>query len=173
MTKIPLKGKFTILPLMHRNDHFTPRGRLIDECILFVWLYWVGNFAYTKPLWHHILHGVGILIWRKYCTGGSATFTVTDGSATITVIGGFATLTVTGSSTALLLLAAMLQYWCAGWVGPFYPHMVWWLVRVVCWLDWGCIFVLYWYCNGLRPTLYYYWIRLRPRLLLHILLTER
>ncbi|MBA0857281.1 hypothetical protein Goshw_010025 [Gossypium schwendimanii] len=45
---------------------------------------------------HDILHGVGILLWRKYCTGGSATITVT---------GGLITYTITGSFAAMLLMA--------------------------------------------------------------------
>ncbi|MBA0855182.1 hypothetical protein Goshw_010259 [Gossypium schwendimanii] len=49
---------------------------------------------------HDILYGVGILLWRKYCTGGSATITVTGGLAAYTVIGNFA---------VILLLAALLR----------------------------------------------------------------
>ncbi|KHG09274.1 hypothetical protein F383_09569 [Gossypium arboreum] len=59
---------------------------------------------------HDILHGVGILIWRKYCT---------DDYVTLTVTGGFATFTISGSYAALLLLAALLRFWCASWVGRF------------------------------------------------------
>ena len=39
VTKIPLNGKIIVLPLIDGNDHFTPRGRLTDECMLFVRLY--------------------------------------------------------------------------------------------------------------------------------------
>lgn len=53
----------------------------------------------------------------------TVTFTVTGGYATITDTGGFVTFTVFGSYVALLLLATLLRYRCAGWVGRFIsPH---------------------------------------------------
>ena len=59
--------------------------------------------------------------------------------------GGFTTNTVTGSSAAILLLAALLRYWCVGWVGQFYPYMVCCWYGVVCWLDWDGLH----YCTAL------------------------
>ncbi|MFQ6629059.1 hypothetical protein Gotur_007065 [Gossypium turneri] len=59
--------------------------------------------SYRVRTIYGILPGVGILLWRKYCTGGSATITVT---------GGLATYTITGSFAAILLLAALLRYCC-------------------------------------------------------------
>ncbi|MBA0788065.1 hypothetical protein Gotri_006849 [Gossypium trilobum] len=47
--------------------------------------------------------------------------------------------TDTGNFVALLLLAALLRYWCVVWVGRFDPHMMCWWYGVVCWLDWDML----------------------------------
>ncbi|KHG07997.1 Uncharacterized protein F383_06605 [Gossypium arboreum] len=65
---------------------------------------------------HDILHGIWNFDMEEVLYGDHVTFTAT---------GGFATFTVSGSYAALLLLAVLLRYWCAGWVGRFIsPHGV-------------------------------------------------
>ena len=74
MTKIPLWGKITILPLMDGNDHYTLEiGWLMSVC-------WYMTVSVYEALHMRIIYdmtfciGVGILIWRKHCASGFAMF---------------------------------------------------------------------------------------------------
>ncbi|MFQ6667794.1 hypothetical protein Gotur_033691 [Gossypium turneri] len=75
-----------------------------------------------------------IINFRNKSVQNEGNLQITSGYCTVKVtrvaqddcgpIGGFATYTVTGIFALILILAALLRYWCVGWVGLFYPHMV-------------------------------------------------